>query len=149
MLSAIVRRVVLYFCAIPTVLVLATSHTQAQSQSIAVTQQIKPDGYSASGDRLTYTVKLTNIGSSPLSNVTVQSSLQPEPVCLIGLLSPTYTATCTGVYFVQSSDLSNRAPGENRVFVFHGLRTLQDSRRPGLRALVEANIFHGAAGDGA
>lgn len=89
----------------------ATAEVTANtSSSLAVAKIVSPTTYANVGDVLTYTVVVTNTGTTSLSNVTVadpKASLTCSPSTPVATLAPAATITCSGEYAVNQADIDS------------------------------------------
>ena len=63
------------------------------------------DGIATPGDLIHYTVTVTNTGNVTLTTITVTDPLVTDLTCDKATLAPNETATCTGTYAIQQSDI--------------------------------------------
>jgi uncharacterized repeat protein (TIGR01451 family) len=75
---------------------------------LGIVKSATPGYYAAVGDIITYTVTVTNIGSTTLSGVTVSDPLLPGLTCVPALpatLAPGAAVACSATYTITQADL--------------------------------------------
>jgi hypothetical protein len=78
---------------------------------LELVKSVAPTGSFATGDVLTYSFVVTNLGNVPVSGIGITevafsgAGTMSTPTCLVATLLPRATTTCTATYTVQAADV--------------------------------------------